>query len=136
MLLTFYLTPDGCSKVNNKNKIILVLIVLLLSLLLQVFLAGKNTALLWDENAYLANAKSYFEPVNYDEDFRFPFLELYILPVWFIFGISNFAAHLVMVLFSVGTLFLFYLVSKFYFKRWWLSFSLLVFFAFSKLFLF
>ncbi|MBN1175514.1 glycosyltransferase family 39 protein [Candidatus Woesearchaeota archaeon] len=121
---------------NNKTKIILVLIVLLISLVLQVFLASKDTALLWDENAYLANAKSYFEPVNYDEDFRFPFLELYIVPVWFVFGISDFSAHLVVILFSVGTLFLFYLVSKFYIKRWRVSFSLLVFLAFSKLFLF
>lgn len=121
---------------DKRTKIILVAIILFISLSLQVFLASKNTVLLWDENAYLANAKSYFEEVNYAEDFRFPFLELFIVPVWFLFGISNLAAQIIMVLFSVGTLLLFYLLSNFYFKRWWISFSLLVFFAFSKIFLF
>jgi len=121
---------------NKNNGIILVSVLLLIFFLFQLFLTHQHPDLLWDENVYLSNARGHLESTNFSEDFRFPFLELYILPLWFVFGISVFVAKLLVILFSVGTLFIFYLLSRFYIKSWWLRFSLLFFFAFSKLFLF
>ncbi|MBN1503143.1 glycosyltransferase family 39 protein [Candidatus Woesearchaeota archaeon] len=89
-------------------------------------------ALQWDENAYLGNARGHFSKANYTEDFRFPLLEHIIASVWIISGESIFIARLVTIFFTLGSIYLFYLISLSYFKRPLLP---TIFFSFCSLLL-
>lgn len=100
---------------RDKRKGIIFLLVMLFLLL--IFLSYLNPLLLWDENAYLGNARSHLTRSNYTEDFRYPLLEYVIAAVWFFTGESIFAAKVIMVLFYVATIYLFYLITKPYFKK-------------------
>jgi len=71
---------------------------------------------LWDENAYLGNSRSHLSESNYTEDFRFPLLEYIILIPWLIFGESILLAKFVMVLGTLGLVFMFYKITDYYFK--------------------
>lgn len=111
---------------------------LLLSITLIIFLILHylNPVLVWDENAYLANARSHITPpgtTHYTEDFRFPLIEYIISGVWFFTGESIIAARLVIVLFTLGLVYLFYLLMRDYFPRRTLFYTTL--FALSPLIL-
>lgn len=113
----------------------------LISALLLVFwisllaLSTINTKLLWDENAYLANARNTISESNYTEDFRSPLINLFIGGAWLLTGENIFVAKLVIMAFAVLSVYIFYLISLEYFsnkKSLLLAFS----FAFSSLILF
>tara|TARA_Y100000310_G_scaffold343799_1_gene453097 strand:- start:8909 stop:10315 length:1407 start_codon:yes stop_codon:yes gene_type:complete len=90
-------------------KIILLLFALFILLL---FLNHQNPLLLWDENSYLANARSHISESRYTEDYRFPLLEYIIAIAWKITGESIFIARLTIILFTLATVYLFYLICK------------------------
>ncbi|MBI3033421.1 glycosyltransferase family 39 protein [Candidatus Woesearchaeota archaeon] len=85
---------------------------MLLGVLLFLFwmLNHLNPVLVWDENAYLANARSHLGTSYYTEDFRFPLLEYVIAGVWMVIGESQFAARLIIMFFSLSSVYLFYLI--------------------------
>lgn len=93
-----------------------ILFVLIIFFILMVILSYFTPILLWDENAYLGNARSHLTTSNYTEDFRYPLLEYIISGLWLITGESIFAAKVLMSLFYVATIYLFYLISKQYIK--------------------
>lgn len=108
----------------------------LLGILLVLFLILNylNPVLVWDENAYMANARSHLLPsgtVHYTEDFRFPLLEYVIAGVWMITGESETAGRAVTVFFTLGLVYVFYLLLHYYFPKRALLYT--VFFAFSPL---
>jgi len=96
----------------KKKKICLWLIILLVFFL---FLNQMDSLFLWDENAYLANGRNILSQSAYSEDFRFPFIGYVLASMWFITGESVFIAKLTMILFTLGTAYLFYLISRKYF---------------------
>ncbi len=111
-----------------------------LLLLLSVFLVSLlainslNPMLYWDENVYLGNARSHLGESNFTEDFRFPLIEYIIAGVWVFTGESVFIARLIVILFSVSSILLLYLIAREYFSSG-LSLFLCVLFAFSPLML-
>jgi 4-amino-4-deoxy-L-arabinose transferase-like glycosyltransferase len=124
---------------GNETQIIrseLPALLLLLSVFLVSLLAinSLNPMLYWDENVYLGNARSHISESNFTEDFRFPLIEYIIAGAWFFTGESVFIARLIVILFSVSSILLLYLIAREYFSRW-LSFFLCVLFAFSPLML-
>ncbi len=110
----------------NKNKLIILGSALLLLLVLSYF----DPLTLWDENAYLGNARSHIANASYTENFRYPLLEFIVAGAWKITGESIFVARIIAILFYLGTVYLFYLLSKKYFKK---NELLTIFFAFSPL---
>ncbi|MCK4730266.1 MAG: glycosyltransferase family 39 protein [Candidatus Aenigmarchaeota archaeon] len=102
----------------------------LMIFLLVVFLSFNylNPVLLWDECAYLGNARNHLGGSNFVEDFRYPFLEYIIAFVWYFTGESIFAARFVVILMSLLTVFVFYLISREFFS---INHSLLITFLFS-----
>ena len=86
-------------------------------LLLFLFLQYQNPLLLWDENAYLGNARAHISNSYFTEDFRFPLLEYFISGFWLILGESIFAARLFMILCSLLTIYVFYLIAEYYFPK-------------------
>jgi len=111
-------------------------IIALIAFMFVIFLVFNllDPLLLWDENAYLGNARSHLTTSNYTEDFRFPLLEWIIAAVWFITGESIFIAKLTIILFSLGIILLMYLISKEFFPE--NAFLLSSIFSFSFPFLF
>jgi 4-amino-4-deoxy-L-arabinose transferase-like glycosyltransferase len=89
--------------------------------------------LLWDENAYLGNARSHLSDANYTEDFRYPLLEFIITAVWSMTGESIFAARFVLVLFYLATIYLFFLITQKQVKQ---SGLLTLLFSFSSILIF
>ena len=85
--------------------------------ILLFWLSYSSTFLLWDENAYLGNARSHLTQSNYTEDFRYPLLEYIISGVWYLTGESILLARLVMSLFYLAAVYLFYLIAKPFFKN-------------------
>jgi len=100
---------------KTKNKAIYILLFFLLILFL-VF-NYIDPFLLWDENVYLANARSHISSTNFTEDFRFPLLEYIIAVVWFFTGESIFIAKLIMIFFTLASIYFFYLIVKEYFNK-------------------
>jgi len=98
---------------KEKIRIVVLLLCLLVMYLVLNFI---DPLLLWDENVYLANARSHISISNFKEDFRFPLLEYIIALIWFITGESIFVAKLAMILFSLGSIYVFYLIAKEYFS--------------------
>jgi 4-amino-4-deoxy-L-arabinose transferase-like glycosyltransferase len=93
------------------KKILLLLIGLCALLLILSYLTPLT---LWDENAYLANARSHIKQANFNEDFRFPLLEYIIAVFWLVTGEYLLIARLIMISFTLAGVFFFYLISKFY----------------------
>jgi 4-amino-4-deoxy-L-arabinose transferase-like glycosyltransferase len=89
------------------KKILLLLSGLFVILLILSYLAPLA---LWDENAYLANAKSHIKESNFSEDFRFPLLEYIIALFWLVTGEHLIIARLVMISLAVVGVLFFYLI--------------------------
>jgi len=108
-------------KKKNKKKNIIhkywIVALLVLSLVLFLWLNSLNPVLLWDENVYLGNARSHIKQSYFIEDFRCPLLEYIIAGVWLIIGESVFIAKLTIIFFNLGSIFVFYLISKRLFKQ-------------------
>ncbi|MBI5148135.1 glycosyltransferase family 39 protein [Candidatus Pacearchaeota archaeon] len=98
----------------SKNGRIIYLLLLILFLIL-IILNFVDPLLMWDENAYLGNARSHLTVSNFQEDFRFPLLEYIIVLPWFITGENILIAKLIVILIAIGTIFLTYLISKKFF---------------------
>ncbi len=98
--------------------------------LLILFLSfnSLNPVLLWDECAYLGNARAHLGGSNFIEDFRYPLLEYIIASVWYFTGESIFAARFIIILMSLVTVLVFYLISREFFS---INDSLLITFLFS-----
>lgn len=98
----------------NKNSIWLLLTILFIFFL---YLNQQNPLTLWDENAYLSNARNMHSFSYYQEDFRFPLLEHIIAGIWLFTGENLFIARLVMILISVTTVYFFHKIAEHYFKE-------------------
>ena len=98
--------------------------------LLVIFLLFNSLSpvLLWDECAYLGNARNHLGGSNFIEDFRYPLLEYIIASVWYFTGESIFAARFIIILMSLLTVFVFYLISREFFS---INDSILIVFLFS-----
>ncbi len=102
---------------NNKITKCFIFLILLAIFFLGIYLISLNGLLLWDEPVYLGNAASHIRESHFQEDFRFPLLEYIIASVWALFGESILVTQLTMLLFSVGSVYVFYLLSKEFFKK-------------------
>jgi len=102
--------------------------------LLFIILNQLNPTLLWDENAYLGNARSHLTTSNYTEDFRFPILEWLITGAWFFTGESVLAAKLLIIILSLLTILIFYAISEELFPK--KAFLATMIYSFSSLFLY
>lgn len=98
--------------------------------LLVIFLLFNSLSpvLLWDECAYLGNARNHLGGSNFIEDFRYPLLEYIIASVWYFTGESIFAARFIIILMSLLIVFVFYLISREFFS---INDSILIVFLFS-----
>lgn len=101
---------------------------------LLVIFNAINPLLLWDENAYLGNARSHLAGSSYTESFRFPLLEWIISAVWLFTGESILAAKLTLIILSLMTVILVYLISEKIFPKNALMIASL--YAFSYAFLY
>src|SRR5438445_1485505 len=118
-------------RIRKINPIFLFLFALFLLLLFFNFL---NLPLLWDEAAYLGNARSHISVSNFTEDFRFPLLEWLVASVWLITGESIFFARLLVIALAILSSYLFYLISLNYFSKRASLFAT-IFFSISSLIL-
>ncbi len=109
-------------------------ILILILLIIFLILNSLSPLLYWDENVYLGNARSHIGDSNFTEDFRFPLIEYIIAGAWFFTGESIFIARLIVILFTLATVFLLYLISKEYFSKLH-SLFLCLMFSFSPLIL-
>ncbi|MBI2129012.1 glycosyltransferase family 39 protein [Candidatus Woesearchaeota archaeon] len=94
---------------NKKHHIFILLAVFFALFLILNFI---DPVLLWDENVYLGNARSHIAQSNFTEDFRFPLLEYIIAFFWFFTGESIFAAKLIILFFTLATIYVFYLIAQ------------------------
>ena len=94
----------------------LLAILIILGTLL-VILARQDSFLMWDENAHLANARSYLGEANYEEIWRFPAMGLTVASIWAATGESILVGRLLTILFSLASVVIFYLVGKKYFDE-------------------
>ncbi|MEX0920390.1 MAG: glycosyltransferase family 39 protein [Candidatus Pacearchaeota archaeon] len=102
----------------SKEKVIVgAMFLVVLLLLLHLFFIHQGGLLLWDEPVYLANSKDILSTSFFTEDFRFPLLPYFIAGVWFFTGESILAAQLLVVLFTLLTVFIFYKLTKFFFPE-------------------
>ncbi len=81
-------------------------------LVLFIYFISLDGMLLWDEHAYMANARNHLTQSYYTEDFRFPLLEFIVALTWTFTGESVFAAQLLAVFFSLLLILFVYLLSK------------------------
>ncbi|MFW6285832.1 MAG: glycosyltransferase family 39 protein [Nanoarchaeota archaeon] len=104
----------GFSKINKvfKKELLYVFLIIFLFFILIVKFIFSTSVLLWDEPVYLSNAMSHLQQTYFTEDFRFPLLEYFIAFFWFLFGISVFNAQILILLFSLLSIYIFYLISK------------------------
>lgn len=121
-------------KENKKEKKVVIWIIILVLFIFFLVLNLSGLLSLWDENVYLGNARSHIGQSNFTEDFRFPLLEWIVALAWLFTGESLFVARMIIILFTLTTVFLLYLISKRYFT-WQLSLFLSALFALSPLIL-
>tara|TARA_Y100000310_G_scaffold216834_1_gene217897 strand:- start:7361 stop:8671 length:1311 start_codon:yes stop_codon:yes gene_type:complete len=117
----------------HKNKDYKIVILLFTLFILFLTLNNLSPSLFWDENAYLGNARSHISQSRFTEDYRFPLLEYILALAWKLTGESIFIARLIMILFTLATIYLFYLITKHHLNNYHLIFTLL--FSLSPLFL-
>lgn len=117
----------------HKNKDYKIIILLFALFILFLTLNNLSPSLFWDENAYLGNARSHISQSRFTEDYRFPLLEYILALAWKLTGESIFTARLIMILFTLATIHLFYLITKHHLTNHYLIFTLL--FGLSPLFL-
>lgn len=94
---------------NKKHHIFILLAFFLILFLILNYI---DPVLLWDENVYLGNARSHISASNFTEDFRFPLAEYIIAFFWLFTGESIFTAKLIMIFFTLATIFVFYLIAE------------------------
>ncbi len=111
-------------KIKNIYFLIIFLFILLGIFLYLISLGG---ALAWDEVVYLANARGKISHSNFTEDFRFPLLSTFIAGIWFVIGESVLSAQLFIVLVSLISIILFYLISLHFFSEKLALFSSIIF---------
>ncbi|HII72039.1 TPA: hypothetical protein HA265_04760 [Candidatus Woesearchaeota archaeon] len=109
-----------------------VFILLAVFFLFLFWLDFQEPYLRWDENAYLSNARSYIKDSPYTEDFRFPLLSFVLGNIWRLTGESLFVAKLLVILLCTGSVYLFYLISRYFFTGIQ-PFVATILFAFSPL---
>lgn len=97
------------------NKRVIYLLSFLFVLLLALSFFSEN--LLWDEASYLSNSKFFLGKSNYKELHRPLLLPWMIAGIWAITGPNLLVAQLVMIGFSLLSIFLFYKLCKIYFER-------------------
>ena len=112
---------------RNPNVILVLTIIAASALHLAVI--NTSNLLLWDEHAYLANARALIAESHYAELFRFPLLGFLIAALWTITGESIIAAQLLAITITGLTTYVFYLVARRFSTRYALLFTAL--FAFS-----
>ena len=93
-----------------------ILIALLILAIIYVGFMLKSQHLIWDEYVYLSNARSHISTAHFTEDFRFPLLEFFISGTWTLIGESVIAAQILMILFSLSSVFAVFLLSKQFLK--------------------
>ncbi len=114
--------------IQTKKEFYLLGSLMIFLLILFLSFNSLNPVLLWDECAYLGNTRVHLGGSNFTEDFRYPLLEYIIASVWYFTGESIFAARFIIVLMSLVTVFVFYLISREFFP---INYSLLITFLFS-----
>jgi 4-amino-4-deoxy-L-arabinose transferase-like glycosyltransferase len=127
------------NKTPNKNQILLILVLLISGSLLLYFF-NINKGLWWDEAVYLGLAKNLLERKGYfinfnQETFRPPLFPVLISILWYFFGISENIVRFFIVIVSILSIFLTYLLTKEIFGKeeaLWAS----LFLATSHMFLF
>ena len=85
--------------------------------LILILIALYDSVIIWDEAAYLGNARSYLRESYFQEDFRFPALEWFIALAWYVVGESIFIAKAVIILFTIGSVYLFYRTARVFFDE-------------------
>lgn len=80
-------------------------------------LSYADRSLMWDENAYLGNARDVLSGSAYSEGFRFPLLGYILAAVWAVTGESVIVAKAAMIFFTLANAFVFYLICRRYFKE-------------------
>lgn len=75
-------------------------IIFLVATLVSIILSSQFDVLIWDEAAYLGNARGHLGESYFTEDFRFPLLEWVIAGAWFFSGESILVARIIMSLFT------------------------------------
>lgn len=120
----------------NGKKFEIVAVSSLLLGLLVLFLVFNSLSplLLWDENAYLGNARSHIAQSNFTEDFRPPLLEWLIALVW-LPAESILTAKILIILMTLGTVFFTHLILREHFPER-KSFFVTLSFALSALIIF
>lgn len=118
-----------------KKETTLICLFLLGLLVLFLILNFISPLLLWDENVYLGNARSHLTISNFTEDFRFPLTEYIISFIWLLTGESIFFARLAIILLTIFSALLLYLIGKRYFSKK-ISFFLALAFSLSPLIVF
>jgi len=99
-------------EIKDKKEFIALAIFLAALFVFFIILNNINPLLFWDENIYLGNARSHITQSNFTEDFRFPLLEYILALVWFFTGESIFVARLIIIIFTLASVFFLYLISK------------------------
>ncbi|MFO8015527.1 MAG: glycosyltransferase family 39 protein [Candidatus Woesearchaeota archaeon] len=108
---------EGIPISRQKREKLLLTAILLVFLLSIIGSQALTPVLMWDENAYLANARSHISESNYREDYRAPLLEYIIASVWYFTGESIFTARLAVSLMAVASIFLVYLITRDIFRE-------------------
>ncbi len=80
--------------------------------LLFIFFISLDGMLLWDEHAYMANARNHLSHSYFTEEFRFPLLEFVVALAWAFTGESILAAQLLAVSFSLLLVFFVFLLAR------------------------
>ncbi len=77
-----------------------------------VYFISLDGMLLWDEHAYMANARNHLTHSYYTEDFRFPLLEFVVALTWTFTGESILAAQLLAVFFTLAFVFFVFMLAR------------------------
>ena len=94
----------------RENKAIFLVLIVCICMLSLFALRMPVTE--WDENAYLANARSHLGIAHYTEEFRFPLLEFMISSVWSFTGENIVVIRMMMILFYAALIYIFYLTLR------------------------
>ena len=101
-------------KIIFKKDAVIISILFIAFLIFFLYLSSISTRLLWDETVYLGNARGYITQSNFTEEFRYPMLSWSVALIWLVTGENIIAAKIFVILLSVLSIILFYLISKRY----------------------
>ncbi len=100
------------------------------------FTEQSSGIIVWDEAAYLSNARSHLTQSYYTEDYRFPLLEYIISGTWLITGESIVVAQILMILITLASIFMLYFLAKEFLHDDWLALLTSTLYALSQPILF